>query len=122
MRDEDARVSAIGTLAPYLPIDTHGEALAAARTIRNDLKRADALDRLIPHLAEAQRAEVAIEALAAARRCRTDYLFCKLVGRLILHLPRPMREAVVIEAVAAARSIQNADARLAAFIQLVSCP
>jgi hypothetical protein len=92
------RARVLSWLAPHLPPDLLGEALAAARSIADDWRRADVLSGLVPHLPEEQQATVLGEALAAARAIANEVNWPEALMELAPHLSPDLLGEVLVAA------------------------
>ncbi len=105
IRGGDTWAWVLTNLAPYLsePLRTTvlQEALAIARTIVREDRRAQALGALAPYLSE----PLLREALAAARTIVKGDSRAETLRALVPHLSEPLRTTVLQEALAAARTI-----------------
>ena len=101
--DDNARASALASLAPLMPTEQLADALAAARAITDDSHQAEALASLAPHLPTEQLAD----ALAAARAITDDSHQAEALAGLAPHLPTEQ----LADALAAATVITDDYAR-----------
>lgn len=107
MPSDYEKAQAIEKLAPLLPHELLGEALAAARGIQNEDYRANALRGLAAHLSAEQMAE----ALAAARAIQHESYRASALSDLATQLSGEQKEQVMNEAMALARGIQDEYSR-----------
>lgn len=102
MPDGWRKAEALEKLAPLLPHELLGEALAAARGIQYEYFRANAVSGLATHLSVAQLEE----ALVMARGMQDNHSRVKALASLVPWLPESEKMQVVTEALAAVHDIR----------------
>jgi hypothetical protein len=107
---EGHRATVLTGLAPHLPAELLGQALAAARQIEDERDRARVLTGLAPHLP----AELLGQALAAARQVEAEWYRAWVLTGLAPHLPAEL----LGDALAAARQIGDEEYRARALTGL----
>ena len=108
------RSQALRAVAVRLPGDAHdllAEALAAARRMRDEGERAQALSDMAKRLPDEEARAVLAEALATAREISHDATRAQALSAVAAGLPGEEARAVLAEALAVARGISYAAAR-----------
>jgi hypothetical protein len=93
------RADFLHKLAPHLPPELAGKALAAARDIRDKRHRAAVLSTLAPHLPPHQQPTVLADALAAATAIADDDACAEALNALAPHLPPDLLPAALARAI-----------------------
>lgn len=109
--DEQDRARALGKLAQNLPQEVSREVLAAARAIRQQEARVEALTGLASRLAAVERAEVLQEAREVAQAISDKETLAEALLEVAIHLPKEELDVVIGQALVEARQIQNKEAR-----------
>ncbi|HET6889735.1 MAG TPA: DUF4062 domain-containing protein, partial [Pyrinomonadaceae bacterium] len=113
---QNSRSKALSRLAPMLPADLMGEALAIARAIKEERDRAMALVALVPQLSEDLKTDATNEALATIRGIEYERDRATALISLAPHIPEDLHQDVV----AVAEAIEDPEQKANALTALVS--
>jgi hypothetical protein len=120
LREQDARVHALGVLAHYVPEQARNQtildAFAAASNLPNHYERVVAVIALVDVLPEHMRGQAFTNALEAARLIDNENARSRALSQIGHHLPGEL----VQRALEFANAIQSPEMRLAAVASLVS--
>ena len=109
------RARALVALAPHLPPDLQGEAIAAVNDLRSDRERADQLAELAPRLAP----DMLVASLAIAHTMQQQDARVYALTTLAHHVPEQARQQTLLDALAAASNLPRQFERVLALVNLL---
>lgn len=109
------RARALVALAPYLPRDLQGEAIAAVNDLQSERERADRLAELAPRLEP----DMLVASLAVAHTMQQQDARVHALTTLAHHVPEHARQQTLLDALAAASNLPRQFERVIALVNLL---